>query len=240
MTAAGNERLLREALAHKGNEEPGTRLTIDVKNRDGGRLGQLVCVDRGLAADSRVIDDLTQWRQTYMEYFLTQFEATAPRTRSWLERVVIPAADRVLFLIVLESGEAVGNFGVCNLTAEAGELDNLIRGRKGGDPRLIYYCELALLSWMFGHLGLKRAMLHVFSNNRPTIRLHSSVGFSESASTSLSLVRSPGQITYLQNSPEGDPVDFRYLEFTLTREEFLVTHPWLPGIYPQHWQAFSS
>jgi hypothetical protein len=122
------------------------------------------------------------------------------------------------------------------MTASSGELDNLIRGRKGGDPGLIYYSELSLLSWMFGRLGYRTSNLHVFSNNQPTIKLHSSVGFSVLNSIQLTQRKLPGLTEYLLNSNEGDSVDFSYLEMGLNRDTFIDLHPWIRSVYADHWQ----
>ncbi|MCK4786090.1 MAG: hypothetical protein KAV87_20195, partial [Desulfobacteraceae bacterium] len=164
------------------------------------------------------------------------FEATPERTKAWLERVVIPSVDRIFFLICLPDGDAIGNFGICNLVASSGELDNLIRGKKGGDSQLIYYCELALLSWMFGYLGYEKSSLHVFSNNRPTIKLHTSVGFNISQSIPLTRRTSSGLTEYLINSEEGDAVDFSYLEMELQRETFISLYPWVRNVYADFWR----
>jgi hypothetical protein len=223
-------------LSCKANAAPETRLAISVLNPDGKFIGRLACVDRGGCADPELISSLTAWRQKFMRFFLTQFEATGVRTQSWLETVVLPAPDRLLFVIVSESGEAIGNFGLCDLTETSGELDNLIRGRKGGDPKLIYYSELALLSWLFGRYGHEEARLHVFSNNYPTLRLHASVGFSVAETIRISKKCEPGMIRYLLDSDEGEPLDFSYLKMTISKEVFLDRHPWIRSVYVEHWQ----
>jgi len=233
---SGNLNFLK-ALACKRNESPGQRFTIPVMNYEGRNIGSLVCVDRGLANDVGIVSDLTAWRQRYMRYFLTQFEATIPRTRAWLEDLIIPSSDRILFVIYLSSGEAIGNFGISNMTASSGELDNLIRGRKGGDPRLIFYCELALLSWMFGHLNYRGSNLHVFSNNQPTINLHLSVGFTALNSIRLTKCKLPDMTKYLLNSEKGESVDFSYLEMGIARDTFLDLHPWIRSVYSDYWQS---
>lgn len=235
MTGNEHDTALIRALACKRNTDPAARLAIPVVKEDGTLIGRLACVDLGHMDNPATVNCLTEWRAMFMGFFLTQFEATPERTASWLHNVVLPATDRLLFLIELESGEAVGNFGICNLKADTGELDNLIRGRKGGDARLIHYAELALLSWMFGHLGLTSASLHVFSNNRPTIRLHRSVGFAEQQSHSLRLQRSPGLLQYLVDSDSGEPVGFRYVEMRLDRDRFLHQHHWIRQAHAQYW-----
>lgn len=228
--------ILNTILDYKGNVVSSQRFTIPVLNRDGEHLGLLATMDRGLCEDINLIRSLTAWRQRYMDFFLTQFNATDGRTQSWLKNIVIPSPDRIFFIIYLLTGEAIGNFGVCNMTATTGELDNLIRGEEGGDPKLIYHCELALLSWMFGKLGHQTSTLHVFSNNSKTIKLHSSVGFSIVNSIRLSKKLVPGLIQYLLESVDGDPVDFSYLEMKIEKNFFLNMYPWIKHVYEDHWQ----
>jgi len=199
-------------------------------------IGTLACVDRGLAANIEIISALTNWRQLHMRYFLSHFEATASRTRYWLENIVIPSPNKMLFIIYLTTGEAIGNFGICNMAATSGELDNVIRGEKVGDPRLVFYCGIALLSWMFGHLGYQNANLHVFSNNKPAMKLYSSMGFKILDSIKLTQRISPGKTEYLLNTDEGGPVDFSYLEMGISRDAFLGQHPWVRSVYVNHWQ----
>ncbi|MFM8442670.1 MAG: GNAT family N-acetyltransferase, partial [Methylococcus sp.] len=203
MTEAINNPNVLAAMAYKNNVKPESRLVIPVKTEEGKMIGMLSCLDHGAVADLGIVADLTAWRKKFMRFFLTQFEATEARTRAWLNDIVIPSIDRLLFTICLPDGQRVGNFAMCNMTDDSGELDNLIRGRKGGEPRLIYYCELALLSWMFLFLGYRSANLHVFSNNHPTIRLHTSVGFEVVKHIPLTQRQSSGQVEYLLNNPEG-------------------------------------
>lgn len=231
MAEAINNPNVLAALACKNNILPETRFVIPVKNQEGNVIGMLSCLDRGAAEDMDIVADLTAWRQKFMRFFLTQFEATPARTKVWLDNVMLPSTDRLLFTICLPNGQMVGNFAVCNIADNSGELDNLIRGRKGGDPRLIYYCELALLCWMFLFLDYRSANLHVFSNNRPTIRLHTSVGFSVANSIPLTQRNSPGLVEYLLDGPEGGAVDFTYLEMSINRDVFLGLHPWVRQVY---------
>jgi hypothetical protein len=167
---------------------------------------------------------LTDWRRRYMKFFLTQFEASLSRTDAWLKRVVLPARDRILFLIELENGIFVGHIGASNISASSAELDNLIRGRKGGDARLIYYAELALLRWIFFSLEKEFALLHVFSTNEVTAALHKSVGFRLHAQNALSKTQNGGDVEYLVDSPKGERAEFVYNEMRLNKQTFITIH----------------
>lgn len=236
MSEATQNTRLTKALNCKANEVPKNRFIIPIINRDNNHIGALACVDRDFASNIEIISALTDWRRQYMHYFLTQFEASDLRTKLWLENTVIPSHDRIFFVILLISGDLIGNSGICNMTSTSGELDNLIRGRKGGHPKLIYYSEIALLSWMFGYLDYQMSNLHVFSNNFPTIKLHTSVGFKISDNIKITQRKSPGLIEHLLNSDEGDSVSYSYLEMSLYRDKFLELHPWVRNTYVDYWK----
>lgn len=229
-----NTRLI-SAIARKQNKFTEDRLRIPVLDISGKFIGSMQCMDLELMRNDAILCDLTEWRQNYMRFFITQFDATVLRTRDWLENIVIPSADRIFFIIYSDTNQAIGNFGICNLNSYSGELDNLIRGRKGGDSKLIYYCEIALLAWMFKYLEFNNVFLHVFSNNKLTIKLHTSVGFTISASHSLTKIQSADGIHFLLNSMEGEPVNFSYLTMQLDKASFLKLHPWVSDIYQSLW-----
>lgn len=214
-------------LTYKQNSYEESRLILPVQKEDGTRIGFLACLDRTVANDLKIISLMTSWRQYYMQYFLTQFEASNERTKAWINNIVLPSNDRLMFLIHKEDGGLVGNSGVCNIGDGYCELDNLIRGIKGGDPRLIYYCELALLNWLYRDLKMNYVNLHVFSNNLPTIRLHKSVGFQIQRSHSLSKTEKQGITSYLLDSSEGSTTDFTYHEMGLSQKQFFSQHSWL-------------
>lgn len=230
-----NNPQVQAALQAKFNETPAARMNIVVRDVDGKWIGSLCCVDSAMVSDESIISALTAWRKRYMRYFLTQFEATATRTRDWLNSIVIPCSDRILFIIILPTGELVGNFGVCNLTKSTGELDNLIRGERGGDKKLIFYSELALLSWMFGKLQYVDATLHVFSNNLKTIKLHSAVGFEVRGSGPLKRRFLTEGTEYFTGPSDGNPMKFSYLEMGLEKRIFLKRNPWVPHVYKADW-----
>ena len=125
------------------------KFSIAIKDNNDKVIGSLVLVQKRDANNPIILDALTRWRKKYMKYFLTQFNASTNRTKSWLENIVIPSSDRLLFLILNEDNNLIGNFGIADILFDQCELDNLIRGEKGGHPKLIYFSELSLLKWLF-------------------------------------------------------------------------------------------
>jgi hypothetical protein len=210
----------------KDNNNPTVKkFQLDILGEDGIKIGSLNPIDNRLASDQGVIDKLTKWRKIFKKSFLTQFIPTPEKTKSWLESVVLPSDDRVLFLIYTDKGKIVGNFGVCDLCENRADLDNLIRGEIGGHPQLIYFAELAMLRWLFRELDIPIVSLHVFSNNYKTISLHESIGFRTIASYCLIKEESEHELRYvMRDTPSTQVASFTYCKMMLTSAEFEKIH----------------
>jgi hypothetical protein len=207
----------------KGISESSFDFSIPIINYERVQIGRLRPIDIVLSKNPEVIDKLTKWRRMFTRYFLTQFQPSIERTADWLNKVVIPSDDRLLFLICDMDDRIIGNFGICNLRNSDAELDNLIRGERGGDPNLILFAEIALLKWLYFSVHIESALLHVFSNNGMTISLHSSVGFLETKRYDLRKIQVGDEIKYSIGT-EGKIADFQYIEMRLSREEFQWKH----------------
>ena len=197
------------------------KFSIAIKDNNDKAIGSLVLVQKRDANNPIILDALTRWRKKYMKYFLTQFNASTNRTKSWLENIVIPSSDRLLFLILNEDNNLIGNFGIADILFDRCELDNLIRGEKGGHPKLIYFSELSLLKWLFLEKNVKRVNLHVFANNLPTIPLHKSVGFVEIGRRKLERVQSKdGAVSFDETQIFSEGNSIEYLELMLESNDF--------------------
>ena len=197
------------------------KFSIAIKDNNDKAIGSLVLVQKRDANNPIILEALTRWRKKYMKYFLTQFNASTNRTKSWLENIVIPSSDRLLFLILNEDNNLIGNFGIADILFDRCELDNLIRGEKGGHPKLIYFSELSLLKWLFLEKNVKRVNLHVFANNLPTIKLHKSVGFVEIGRRKLERVQSKdGAVSFDETQIFSEGNSIEYLELMLESNDF--------------------
>lgn len=204
---------------------------ILIKKENGEYIGKLVPLDELSANDQSTIAALTLWRKKSMNNFLTQFEATIERTRKWLNEVVLKDNTRILFIIVDGAGKAVGNIGVCNISENQAELDNVIRGEKVGDPGFMFFVGIAILSWLYWGMGVDSVVLHVFSNNIRAINLYSSIGFSERQRFDLRRTCDGEDVKYLVNSINGIAVDFQYIEMVMNRSHFEFSNPWTKTLY---------
>lgn len=188
-------------------------------------IGFLKPVDTILKKDPSVVDALTRWRQKFMKYFLTQFQSNNLRTSLWLENAVMADDTRILFLIIDNMGKAIGNFGISNISLESAELDNLIRGEKGGDSQLIFFSEISLMQWIYEELKVENIYLNVFSNNVRTIALHESVGFKKEQIQQLIKKEAKEEICYqLSGKLISESDELGLVKMRIDRNYFLERH----------------
>ncbi len=219
--------MINNDLIIKLKKQASGALSIPVCDENDVSIGKLMLVTENDVHNEFYIGSLTNWRKRYMKYFLTQFEATINRTKAWLINTVIPSNNRLLFLIFDENGRLVGNIGIANIESNKCELDNLIRGERGGHPRLIYHSEIALLKWIFFEKSFDFVNLHVFSNNTPTLKLHATVGFKEISRKSLyRLIDHKGEISYISESGlrAAELAPFEYVEMGMSSKKFHSIH----------------
>ena len=131
----------------------------------------------GGGAEPGVVTLLARWREAHKRFFFTQFSTNEERTALWLERGILGDPGRVLFFLCDENGARLGHYGLTGVREGHAELDNLIRGERGGDRRLVYYAEVALLAFAFERLGAEAVMLRAFANNVLATAIHDDVGF---------------------------------------------------------------
>ncbi|MFM7136930.1 MAG: N-acetyltransferase [Planctomycetota bacterium] len=223
--------MIDRILEHKQELVRAARpLRLPIFDRGGDQVGALRLLDAALVAEPAVVAALTEWRGRYMRFFLTHFTPSERRTREWLLNVVLPADDRLLFLIETEPDCFVGNFGLAAIAPGSAELDNLLRGRRGGGPDFIHLAECAMLRALFADASRATATLRVFSTNATTIRLHTGVGFEKTASDPL-FIHPDGPDRGLVLTGGLEPAGFTYDEMTITRARFLSTNPWVADAF---------
>ena len=184
----------------------------------------LLCVVKLIPVNSVTIrqydpvEKMTNWRNKYCQWFLTQFNATSERTQKWLDRVVIPQSDRILFLITVD-GDVVGHIGLCHITEKTIELDNAIN--TSPVKSLFPNVEWTLLNFIFTVLEMDVAVARYFSHNRVQI-LHRWFGFEPQTKSFLNKKEFPDSNTVFEECPEQQSnVSFQYVTAKLTCESFV-------------------
>ena len=170
-----NEKLQKEYLHRiiEGNES----LAIPICDDNGADIGVMRPITKMHLQSNDVIEKMTNWRNQYKTFFLTQFNATPARTKQWLEKVVLSNPTQLLFLIYY-SDTLIGQYGFKELDGDSAFVDNLLRGERGGHPSLMRYAVSTLVEWLFDVMRVNEVYGYVFANNAMAIKLDRDVGFS--------------------------------------------------------------
>ncbi len=204
---------------------------IAIGNKDGKLIGWLRRAREGDADDAQLVSDLTCWRNANGRFFLTRFEASERRTASWLRHTVLSDPSRAFFLIEGLDGQRLGHLGVLGLDAQVPELDNMIRGRNGGDSQIMYWAEVALISWVFDNTPADKMSLNVFSNNWIPICIHQSIGFVNVEIKPLYRRIEAAGVSLSAQPDAGEKEKFGYLRMELQRTAFenFRSQKWQPS-----------
>ena len=186
-----------------------------------GALYPISSIDAGIHDLASI---LAEWRQKHMRYFLTQFTATPERTLAWMRDVCVADNTRIMFLIrEALADRLIGHVGARNIQDGKAELDNMIRGVKGGHADLMHYAVLALIDWLRNVLDVTRIYTGIFASNAPAIRFHERVGLRVlcTIAAEKTMVPTPdGQGTEIayalhERSPEGEERGYVIMERAL-------------------------
>lgn len=162
------------------------------------------------ANDVRV---LTEWRNRFVNSFLTEFTATEARTEQWLTEVVGPDPARILFMLDDARGKTVGYLGLAFIDwkERTGEADAIVRGGEAA-PGVMARAMFTLLDWAHGQLGLKSVGARVRSDN-PALRFFLKFA-TETKRVPLRAVEEPDTIRWVEDEKLVDaPVSLVYITF---------------------------
>lgn len=153
---------------------------IPILDADGATVGML----RPITVDFRASIPgcaavLARWRNENPSLSAEPFTATEPGTEKWLDSLVIGRDDRLLFLILSNSGQKIGHIGFSTFSYEerSCEVDAVLRGDKNALPGMMGFAMHALLEWGKRNLWLKTIRLRVFEDNGHAIRFYERNGF---------------------------------------------------------------
>ena len=197
-------------------------LILEIVGPSGDPVGSLVAITRSRAEDLELAAQFARWRNAAGKWFLTQFTATAERTRLWLSEIVTADPTRILFLMCDSDARHVGHIGLTNISTEKAELDNLIRGEMTGHPRLVEYAERTLLRWAFDSLGVQAVICNNLATNAMVLRLHQALGFRRTARIPLTRRVIAEEIVLEPGEPgAASPDDLYIQQMVVPRNAFL-------------------
>lgn len=194
---------------------------INIFDNSGNKVAQLNPLNEEILPKIDEISNyLTQWRNKSMKFFLTGFKATPERTKNWLLSSVIESNSKILYLVYADD-RPVGQFGLADISKSRAELDNAIRGEKGGHPDLFRNIEYVLLDMAFNCLDVEKIEGKLFSNNLIAIMLHKDFGFTVTDRSRLKRVENGEEWHYTPCDEEESNTKVDQLQITLTKERFL-------------------
>lgn len=181
---------------------PSYCVPIIVDGKNCGRLRPLTFDSIGNDEEMRL---LTEWRRASSEWFTTQFPVTLAGTREWVDKQILQADDRILFIVEDEDLVPIGQVGLLHYdeVKKQCEFDNLLRGRKGRFGNIILYALLALGVWAVQQLDLRTGYLNVLGDNFRAIAIYRRLGFREVRRIPLRKVTEGAVTRWL---PDADPV----------------------------------
>lgn len=148
------------------------------------------------AEDVRV---LTEWRNRFVQAFLTEFQATEIRTAQWLTEVVGPKEDKILFMVDDLNGRTFGYMGLDYIDwgKGFGEADAVVRGAEA-PPGIMKRALQTLLAWARGQLGLHELAVRVRSDNT-ALEFYRKVGYREVRRIPLRRVEESGTVRWVED-----------------------------------------
>lgn len=143
---------------------------------------------------------LTEWRNCFVQSFLTEFPATESRTAKWLTEIVEPNDNKILFMVDDLNGRTFGYMGLDFINWETGygEADAIVRGEEA-PPGTMKIALQTLLSWALGQLGLRSLGVRVRSDNT-ALEFYRKVGFSEERRVPLRRVDELDMIRWVEDN----------------------------------------
>lgn len=131
--------------------------------------------------DDKEVRLLSEWRKLANPQYFSQFPVTFEGTRRWMKNALMDVEDRILFMIEIPGGVPVGHLGLnrFNFKDRECENDNLIRGVRGGHPRLMFFSVAAMIQWAFDELGVVNSRGQVISSNAVILRIVGRLGYEE-------------------------------------------------------------
>lgn len=186
-----------------------------------GPGGSLEAFGPRLAGDVALHQTLCAWRQANMAAFFTSFVATPETTGNYLH-FSARTANRILFLVRDINRVPVGNIGLCNITPQEAELDNVLRGGSACPPGLMRAAATALLGWAFAVLDVGRVYLNVLDDNARAIAFYTALGMKKEITRPLWRQDTSDGYQLVPNPGEGRaPYSAGMLTMTLSRVDLV-------------------
>jgi perosamine synthetase len=185
------------------------------------KIGFLIPVCEAHQNDLDLLQKLTDWRNTNVGVYPSQFVASIESTKTWLKDRLLGVPDRMLFLVTNNQGHVVGHIGFngCLNDDFLFEVDNVIRGETESEKGIFSHAMKALAEWARKTLNVGGFFLRVMDDNPHAIAFYARNGFVEEGRIPLVKEENNGQINYREaKQGESKTKDFVRMSYQPTRE----------------------
>ena len=145
--------------------------------QNGEVVAHLIPVGEWILSRTKVLMSIAEWRNKYMRFYLTQFDADLENATNYIQSKIHPNSSAIFFMIADEDYKILGHIGFSNINSNSAELDNILLGEASPVRNLMQDIENQSINWIHDFLGLEKIFLKVLSYNFLAIDLHEICGF---------------------------------------------------------------
>ena len=145
--------------------------------QNGEIVAHLIPVGKWILNRTKVLMSIAEWRNKYMRYYLTQFNADLENATNYIQSKIHSNSSAIFFMIADGEYKILGHIGFSNITSTTAELDNILLGEASSVRNLMQDIENQSINWIRDFLGLEKIFLKVLSYNFLAIELHEMCGF---------------------------------------------------------------
>jgi RimJ/RimL family protein N-acetyltransferase len=129
---------------------------------------------------------ICQWREENPIGFANRFQGAPEKTEYWIDNILLPREDRILFMVHSLDNTPIGHLGFSSFDYEAKscEIDNVVRGKREFKG-LMSLATKTLIDWGKRFLGLQDIYLRVLDDNPHAVTFYERLGFKEQYRISL-------------------------------------------------------
>ena len=192
--------------------EPAISSAIAVKSSQNGLvIAHLIPLGGWIMERTSVIRSVAEWRNKYMRFYLTQFEANLQTATSYLESKANSNSSSIFFMIADVNFKVVGHIGFSNILGKEAELDNVLIGEFVRVNNFMKDVEIQIIDWVTNFLDINRIYLKVLSYNHFAINLHQECGFKTEQHIPLRRMEYVAKVDYESCTNAESDLDFECL-----------------------------
>ena len=174
-------------------------------------IAHLIPVGEWILTRTKVLMSIAEWRNKYMRFYLTQFDADLENAINYIQSKIHPNSSAIFFMIADKQHKIIGHIGFSNILSSAAELDNILLGEATSIRNLMQEIENQSIIWIRDFLGLEKIFLKVLSYNSLAINLHEMCGFQVEERVPIRKIHYLKQWRYEPCLPEDSNLDFQCL-----------------------------